>query len=90
MELKTWEDLEKAAIGLPWSNSLDMTLIMGEPLLRMAVTAVQLELMSKEQALIQLVFGLVDIKNHQHRQILDLLNTRPFNRLHLLPADPGA
>lgn len=61
--MKSWRDIEEAALT--------------EPLLYQLVTIVQRGDMTREQALIQAVLGLVAMKETQRQAIVELLNTRP-------------
>ncbi len=75
--MKTWDDIERAARGEPWTEQTKY-IISGEPILWQACKAVQYGTVSREDALIQVVFALLEIKNVQQKTIIDYLNTRPF------------
>ena len=79
MTLKTWKDIERAAIGMPWDDTKphDLTLIYGEPLLYRAVVAAGRGEMTREEALIQVVLALVQVKNEQMKMILDYVAITP-------------
>lgn len=89
MEMKTWEDLEKLSVGIPWSENNDPTLILGEPILNTFLMLARTGKMTRNQALIQVVVYLIEAKNQQHATIMDLLNRRPLHPF-VIPADPGA
>jgi hypothetical protein len=61
--MKTWRDIEEASFT--------------EPILHMVVGLVQLGALTREEALIQAVLGLVSAKEMQRQAIVELLNTRP-------------
>ena len=77
MELKTWTDLAQAAIGRPWGQTADPLKIHGEPLLWQALKAVEVGLLTREQALIQVVFALVQTKNDLTDQLVEMRNRTP-------------
>jgi len=60
--MKTWTDIERAALN--------------EPILYQLVVLVERGDLTREQGLIAAVLGLVDIKSKQHEEIMKLLNTQ--------------
>ncbi len=78
--MKTWDDLEQLAIGLPWDQMTpaERCDIAGEPVLYATIRAVNNGNLTREQALIQAVFALVEVKNQHRKMLLDYMNTRPI------------
>jgi len=70
---KTWKDVEEAALF--------------EPVLHQAVTLVRRGDLTREEALIAAVLGLVEIKETQQKRILELMNTRMYAPI-IVPREP--
>jgi hypothetical protein len=70
---KTWKDVEEAALF--------------EPVLHQAVTLVQRGDLTREEALIAAVLGLVEIKETQQKRIIELMNTRMYAPI-IVPREP--
>lgn len=60
--MKSWRDVEEAALT--------------EPILYQLVTLVERGDLTREQALIAAVLGMVTVKEQQRAMILELINTR--------------
>ncbi len=66
--MKTWEDIERAARGEPWTEQTKY-IISGEPILWQVCNAVRCGRATREEALIQAVFALIEVKNDQQQMI---------------------